>query len=72
MPNEGKLTVRANKKKGKIIISVKDTGFGIPEENKTNFHAAFPTKSKGQGLGFVKRLVEALNNEITPEGQQNK
>ena len=50
MPNEGELTVKANKKKDKIVISVEDTGVGIPEEVKTKmFTPLFTTKSKGQG-----------------------
>lgn len=75
MPNEGELTVKANKKKGRIVIIVEDTGVGIPEEVKTRlFTPLFTTKSKGQGLGLavVKRLVEALNSEITFESQPNK
>jgi signal transduction histidine kinase len=75
MPNEGKLTIKANKKKDKILISVQDTGVGIPEEVKTKmFTPLFTTKSKGQGLGLavVKRLVEALNGQITFESQPNK
>jgi PAS domain S-box-containing protein len=75
MPNQGKLIIKANKKKDKIIISVEDTGVGIPEEVKTKmFTPLFTTKSKGQGLGLavVKRLVEALNGQITFESQPNK
>jgi signal transduction histidine kinase len=75
MPNEGKLTVQANKKKDKIIICVADSGVGIPEEVKAKlFTPLFTTKSKGQGLGLavVKRLVEALKGEITFESQPNK
>ena len=75
MPNEGKLTVQANKKKDKIVISVQDTGVGIPEEVKTKmFTPLFTTKSKGQGLGLavVKRLVESLKGEITFESQPNE
>jgi signal transduction histidine kinase len=50
MLDEGKLTIKANKKNDKIIISVKDTGVGIPEEVKTKmFTPLFTTKSKGQG-----------------------
>ena len=75
MPNDGKLTVKANKKKDKVVIIVEDTGVGIPEEVKTKlFTPLFTTKSKGQGLGLavVKRLVEALNGEITFDSQPNK
>jgi len=75
MPNEGKLTVQANKKKDKITICVADSGVGIPEDVKTKlFTPLFTTKSKGQGLGLavVKRLVEVLKGEITFESQPNK
>jgi PAS domain S-box-containing protein len=75
MPNEGELTIKANKKIDKIVISVQDTGVGIPEEVKTKmFTPLFTTKSKGQGLGLavVKRLVESLKGEITFESQPNK
>ena len=75
MPNEGKLSVQANKKKDKIIICVADSGVGIPDDVKTKlFTPLFTTKSKGQGLGLavVKRLVEALKGEITFESQPNK
>jgi len=75
MPGEGKLKIKANKKNDKIIISVQDTGVGIPEEVRTKmFTPLFTTKSKGQGLGLavVKRLVNALGGEITFESQENK
>jgi two-component system sensor histidine kinase HydH len=63
MPNGGKLTIKVLSNKDRTIISVKDTGVGIPEEAKPNlFKPLFTTKSKGQGLGLavVKRLTEAL------------
>ncbi len=75
MPNEGKLTVKINRKKDKTAISIQDTGLGIPENVKTKmFTPLFTTKSKGQGLGLavVKRLVEALNGKIHFESQVNK
>lgn len=46
----------------KALISVEDTGLGIPEEDKNKiFKPLFTTKSKGQGFGLsaCKRLVEA-------------
>jgi PAS domain S-box-containing protein len=75
MPNEGKLTVKVNDIKDKTVISVKDTGVGIPEQVKNKlFTPLFTTKSKGQGLGLavVKRLVEALNGSINFESQENQ
>ena len=75
MPDEGKLTVKSEKKNQKIVISVQDTGVGIPAEVKTKmFTPLFTTKSKGQGLGLavVKRLVEALNGTISFESETDK
>jgi signal transduction histidine kinase len=67
MQEEGKLLIQAAKKKDVIVITVEDTGVGIPEDVKTKmFTPLFTTKSKGQGLGLavVKRLVEALKGTI--------
>jgi PAS domain S-box-containing protein len=75
MPNAGEITVNACKKKDRIIVSVQDTGVGIPEHVKTKmFTPLFTTKSKGQGLGLavIKRLVEALNGTISFESQENQ
>lgn len=75
MPNGGKITLSAVVSAGKVLISVADTGAGIPEEIKPNlFKPMFTTKAKGQGLGLavVKRLVEALNGSISFESQVGK
>jgi PAS domain S-box-containing protein len=75
IPVEGKLTIEAHKEKDKVIISVKDTGVGIPEKVKPNLFAPlFTTKSKGQGLGLavVKRLVEGLNGKVSFESEEGK
>lgn len=75
MPQTGKLTLTATKKQAKVMISVEDTGVGISEEVKPKLFAPMvSTKAKGQGLGLavVKRLVEALNGEITYKSQVGK
>jgi PAS domain S-box-containing protein len=67
MPDEGKLTIAAIKKQDEVHISVRDTGQGIPEENRAKiFQPLFSTKAKGQGFGLavVKRLAEAHNGTI--------
>ena len=75
MPSGGKLTIEAAKRDDNAVISVIDTGVGIPEQIKFNmFKPLFTTKAKGQGLGLavVKRLVEGLGGAITFESQEGK
>ena len=59
MPDGGELGLTAQKKEGSIVVTISDTGQGIPEHVKANLFKPFmTTKSKGQGLGLavVKRL----------------
>ncbi|HYA77638.1 MAG TPA: ATP-binding protein, partial [Verrucomicrobiae bacterium] len=74
MEKGGKLIVAACPSANKVVITVKDSGVGIPEEVKKNlFMPLFTTKSKGQGLGLavVKRLVEALNGTVKFESEKD-
>ena len=76
MPDGGTISVKATQKNGVALISVEDTGLGIPEENRNKiFKPLFTTKSKGQGFGLsvCKRLVEAHNGgSITFESEVGK
>jgi PAS domain S-box-containing protein len=75
MPNGGKLTVHAYCEGKDNVITVADTGVGIPEEAKSKlFTPLFTTKSKGQGFGLavVKRMTEALGGTVTFESQAEK
>ena len=75
MPNGGKLTIRVFKEANDTIITVKDTGVGIPEKVKGKlFTPMFTTKSKGQGFGLpvVKRMTEALGGTVSFESQEGK
>ena len=75
MPKGGKLTVNVYKNANDTIITVKDTGVGIPESVKSKlFTPMFTTKSKGQGFGLavVKRMTEALGGTVTFESQEDK
>jgi PAS domain S-box-containing protein len=72
MPNGGKLIFRAFEQDNQTIITVEDTGVGIPDEIKPKiFQPLMTTKSKGQGFGLavVKRLVEAQGGTITFESK---
>jgi PAS domain S-box-containing protein len=75
MPKGGALQINANQKANQVIITVEDTGEGIPEEVKDKlFKPMFTTKSKGQGFGLVvvKRMTEALGGTITFESEIGK
>jgi signal transduction histidine kinase len=75
MPNGGKLTLHSYCEVNDFVISVQDTGVGIPEDIKPKIFAPlFTTKSKGQGFGLavVKRMTEALGGTVTFESEPNK
>jgi signal transduction histidine kinase len=72
MPNGGKLTVNTSYGDDSVILTVEDTGEGIPEQIKSRiFEPLFTTKSKGQGfwLAAFKRLVESLQGTISFESE---
>jgi PAS domain S-box-containing protein len=77
MPKGGKLTIHAfvDKTTREAVISVKDTGVGIPEAVRDKlFTPMFTTKSKGQGFGLVviKRMTEALGGTVAFESLEGK
>jgi PAS domain S-box-containing protein len=75
MPNGGKLTIDAHKEADDTVLSVKDTGVGIPKEIQDKmFTLMFTTKSKGQGFGLpvVKRMTESLGGTVTFESEVEK
>ncbi len=75
MPEGGELGLTAQKHETRVIITVSDTGQGIPEHVKANLFKPFvTTKAKGQGLGLavVKRLVEGLDGKVIFESEEGK
>ncbi len=75
MQEKGKLSIHAKNRDGDVLLTVTDTGVGIPDEAKAKmFTPLFTTKSKGQGLGLavVRRLVESLGGSITFESEEGK
>lgn len=70
--NEKELSLGIYTKPGELLIIVKDTGTGIPEEIKEKiFENGFSTKGPGRGIGLyhVKQLVSSLGGTITVESQ---
>jgi PAS domain S-box-containing protein len=73
MPNGGNLEIGGQLKNSQIVITVKDTGMGIPDEIKPKlFTPMMTTKAKGQGFGLAvsKRLIEAMNGTISFESEK--
>jgi hypothetical protein len=58
-----------------VVISIKDTGKGIPESIKNKiFLAFFSTKQMGMGLGlsYVKRVIDVCGGKIEVESEEGK
>jgi signal transduction histidine kinase len=75
MPQGGKLTIHVYKEVNDFMITVMDTGVGIPKAIQSKmFTQMFTTKSKGQGFGLpvVKRMTESLGGTVTFESQEGK
>ena len=68
MPDGGELFVTSELNHDHILVRVRDTGVGIPEENLDRiFLPLYSTKSKGIGLGLAlaKQLAEVNEAELT-------
>lgn len=67
MPQGGTLTVSCSQVNRRVVISLRDTGVGIPlEEQRKIFSAYYTTKAKGTGLGLAgaRRAIQAQGGEI--------
>ena len=75
MPDGGTLTLEANTSNGNLLITVTDTGVGIPQENlRRIFDPYFTTKAKGSGLGLAiaRRIVEAHGGTIAVSSEADQ
>jgi len=74
-PQEGTIRVLARLRDHQIVVSVEDTGPGIPQEHLSKIFDRFwrtpETKQKGSGLGLAiaKGIVEAHGGTIWAESQ---
>jgi two-component system sensor histidine kinase PilS (NtrC family) len=72
---EGKVLIGVEKTTEGIIISIRDTGRGIPEEIRPKiFYPFFSTRKGGTGLGLAiaYRIVEEHNGNIKVESEIGK
>ncbi len=75
MPEGGILEITGHPEGNEAVITVSDTGIGIPDNVKPKlFTPMMTTKAKGQGFGLavVKRLIEALGGTVTFESEVGK
>lgn len=71
------LTVKVSIKEGNLLLSICDTGTGIPDPIKTKiFDSFFTTKPKGEGTGLglsiVKNIVVEHGGELILETEVGK
>ncbi|MCH8274455.1 MAG: GAF domain-containing protein [Armatimonadetes bacterium] len=75
MPEGGDLTVSMKVGKGVAVVSIADTGAGIPEHLHERLFAPFyTTKPDGVGLGLcnVRRIVEAHDGRVRLKSKPGK
>lgn len=72
MPAGGSLTLSASEEKGTAVITIVDTGVGIPAENMEKiFSPFFTTKTSGNGFGLTEahKIVQAHEGTIEVESK---
>ncbi|MDR2150178.1 MAG: PAS domain-containing protein [Spirochaetaceae bacterium] len=72
MPQGGLLTITTQMHDTEVILTVSDTGIGIPEENMAKiFEPYFTTKTTGSGIGLtlVYKIIREHNGEIMVKSQ---
>lgn len=75
MPEGGKLSFSSMKTQKEVLISVRDTGLGIPREMVERIWTPLhTTKAKGIGLGLpiCRRIIEAHGGSISVESTVGK
>lgn len=80
-PESGNVWVNAIREEGKIIISIKDDGIGIPKEDQNRIFERFYRVDKararqlggtGLGLSIAKQIAEAHDSILTVESEVQK
>jgi two-component system NtrC family sensor kinase len=74
MPNGGTLTLTTKLAEPDVIVTIEDTGVGLPSEAHRIFEPFFTTKAVGHGTGLglavCKELIEKYSGTITAERRQ--
>ncbi len=71
--NEGTITLKASAKKNKVLVSISDTGMGIPEDEHSRIFEKFyrvtshrdQVPGTGLGLSVVKQIISGHGGEIS-------
>ena len=77
MDHQGTLTIGIDQNELEAIVSVSDTGKGIPEEIREKiFQPFFTTQPAGEGIGLgldiVKKIIEKHQGKISVESEEGK
>ncbi|HMK51371.1 MAG TPA: ATP-binding protein, partial [Thermodesulfobacteriota bacterium] len=77
MPKGGVLTVKTGREDNKVLIQIRDTGTGIPEDIRGKiFEAFFTTKQKvkgvGLGLSVCYGIIKDHGGDIKVESEEGK
>jgi len=75
MPDGGDLRVNTEIQDGNVLISIQDTGVGIPPDTLKKIGEPFyTTKKNGNGLGLMVsfKIIESHNGKVYIESEQNK
>ncbi len=77
MKNQGTLILKTRRKGTNILVSIGDTGTGIPKEAQEHiFDAFFTTKKAGEGSGLgldiVKKIINKHNGNIWFESKEGE
>ena len=80
-PEKGRITIKAEGKNRDVLVSVSDTGIGIPRHDLVRIFERFYRVDKersrelggtGLGLSIVKHIVESHSGRVWAESEPNK
>jgi signal transduction histidine kinase len=77
MPDGGTLTLSASSESDAVVVSIADTGHGIPEELMNRIFDPFfttkePGKGTGLGLSICRKMIERMNGSIMVKSEVGK